>query len=86
MEQGRKTAKSEAGAKPRVARKAHERKGSEVPDSNPRLAEALAQQAAVAEILRVMSASPGDVQPVLTAVAERAARLCEIALCARVAG
>lgn len=77
MEQGGKTAKSEAGAKPRVARKGHKGKGSEVPDSDPRLAEAFAQHAAIVEILRVMSASPGDVQPVLDAVAERAARLCQ---------
>jgi hypothetical protein len=52
MEQGGKTAKSEARAKQRVARKGHEGKGSEAPDSDPRLAEAFAQHAAIAEILR----------------------------------
>src|SRR5215471_12614614 len=41
------------------------------------LARSLEQQKAVSEILRVMSGSPGDVKPVLDAVAERAARLCE---------
>ena len=41
-----------------------------------RLADALAQQAATAEILRVMAASPTDAQPVMHAVAEHAARLC----------
>src|SRR5262249_1149210 len=61
-----------------------------VRDLEERLAEALAQlqmrdherveaqeqQAATSDILRVISSSPTDVQPVLDAVAENAARLC----------
>ena len=41
--------------------------------------EALEQQTAISEILRVISATPGDVKPMLDAVAERALRLCDAA-------
>ncbi len=42
------------------------------------LTNSLEQQTAISEILRVISSSPTDVQPVLNAVAERAVHLCSV--------
>ncbi|HZO29725.1 MAG TPA: GAF domain-containing protein, partial [Chloroflexota bacterium] len=50
----------------------------ELQESNARATEALEQQTALGEVLRVIAASPTDPTDVLQAIADTAARLCEV--------
>ena len=88
---GRGPKSTKGKAKPAVSRKAPNSEGSRLRDLEKRLAEALereagaltreaeaqAQQIATAEILRVISHSPNDIQPVFETIVRNAVQLCD---------
>src|SRR4029450_6656322 len=79
MRRGPKPAKSKE-AKPAAAPMSPKNDGPRARGLDQRLTEALERERAAGEILRVISTSPTDLQPVFDTIAENAVRLCDAAV------
>ena len=68
-------------AKPRdpVVKKSQPKQTQNIQSLRRALDESLEREAATSDILRMIASSPTELQPVLDAIAERAARLCDAA-------
>src|SRR4026209_66954 len=75
--------KSAKNVQPRTRRTSLGRKKANgaAPDLKQQLAESRAQQAAAAEILKIIAGSPANLPKVLDTVARRAANLCDSEQC-----
>jgi hypothetical protein len=71
------TTKAQLAAEVEALRSALERESAQRARVEEKLTEAVDQRAATSEILRVISTSPADAQPVFEAIVRNAARLCD---------
>jgi GAF domain-containing protein len=81
MPSNTKKASKKSKAKPRfpVVKKSQPKQAQDIQSLQRALDESLAREAATSDILRMIAKAPGDLQTVLDAIAERAARLCAAA-------
>ena len=71
--------KTKAQPRRSLAKKTQPKQAQNIQSLRRALDESLAREAATGDILRMIARSPTELQPVLEAIAERAARLCDAA-------
>jgi len=81
VRRGAKPAKAKVKARRPAARESAKNEGARVRDLEKRLAESLKQQAATAEILRLIGSSPMDTQPVFDGIARSGVKVCGSRTC-----